>query len=573
MSSGMLLDGERVSGQDVRTQNVTAAMAIANIVKTSLGPVGLDKMLVDEIGGVTITNDGATILAQLDIEHPAAKVLVDLAQLQDQEVGDGTTSVVIIAAELLKRANELVKNNIHPTVVMAGYRLAVREAVKYVKSNLVVPADSLGRSNLINAGKQFILLLSTIACRYCSCQLIIHSLYVTVTHATAKTSMSSKILGAESDFFAELAVTAATRVKVEKDGKTKCPIGNVHILKSHGQSALDSELVDGFALNCSRASQAMPVRVVNVKVALLDFNLQKHKLQMGVQVVVTDTKQVEEIRQREMDITKEKIHRILATGAKVVLTTKGIDDLCLKYFVEAGAIAVRRVKPEDIKRIAKATGGQVVVTMADMEGDEVFDEATLGECAEVSEERVGDGELLYFRGCKNGSACTVVLRGANEYMLDEMDRSLHDALCVIKRMIESNSLVAGGGAVEAALSIYLDGVATSMGSREQLAVAQFAEALLVIPRTLSVNAAQDATELVAQLRAHHHTSQTVPDKEALRFSGLDLTNGVIRDNLLAGVVEPAISKIKSLRFATEAAISILRIDDMIKLNVHKQPQR
>ena len=211
--------------------------------------------------------------------------------------------------------------------------------------------------------------------------------------------------------------------------------------------------------------------------------------------------------------------------------------------------------------------------MADMEGDEAFDATALGECAEVSEERVGDGELLYFRGCKNGSACTVVLRGANEYMLDEMDRSLHDALCIIKRMLESNSLVAGGGAVEAALSIYLDGVATSMGSREQLAVAQFAEALLVIPRTLSVNAAQDATELVAQLRAHHHTSQTVPGKEALRFSGLDLTNGLIRDNLLAGVVEPAISKIKSLRFATEAAISILRIDDMIKLNVHKQPQR
>ena len=399
----------------------------------------------------------------------------------------------------------------------------------------------------------------------------IHSFWY--SQLTAKTSISSKILGSESDYFAELAVTAATRVKVEKDGKTKCPIGNVHILKSHGQSALDSELVDGFALNCSRASQAMPVRVVNAKVAFLDFNLQKHKLQMGVQVVVTDTKQVEEIRQREMDITKEKIQRILSAGAKVILTTKGIDDLCLKYFVEAGAIAVRRVKPEDIKRIAKATGGQVVVTMADMEGDEAFDAAALGECAEVSEERVGDGELLYFRGCKNGTACTVVLRGANEYMLDEMDRSLHDALCVIKRMIESNSLVAGGGAVEAALSIYLDGVATSMGSREQLAVAQFAEALLVIPRTLSVNAAQDATELVAQLRAHHHTSQTVEGKESLRFSGLDLTNGVIRDNLLAGVVEPAISKIKSLRFATEAAISILRIDDMIKLNVHKQPQR
>ena len=259
-SGGMLLDGERTSGQDVRTQNVTAAMAVANIVKTSLGPVGLDKMLVDEIGDVTITNDGATILAQLDIEHPAAKVLVELAQLQDQEVGDGTTSVVIVAAELLKRANELVKTGIHPTVVMAGYRLAAKEAVKYIKSNLVVDAALLGRENLVNA---------------------------------AKTSMSSKIIGSESAFFSNLAVTAALTVKIEKDGKSKCPIGNIHILKSHGKSALDSELVDGFALNCARASPAMPTALHgNVKVALLDFNLQKHKMQMGVQVVLTDTKQV-----------------------------------------------------------------------------------------------------------------------------------------------------------------------------------------------------------------------------------------------------------------------------------------
>uniref|UniRef100_A0A7S3GN34 T-complex protein 1 subunit alpha n=1 Tax=Spumella elongata TaxID=89044 RepID=A0A7S3GN34_9STRA len=533
-SGGMLLDGERTSGQDVRTQNVTAAMAVANIVKTSLGPVGLDKMLVDEIGDVTITNDGATILAQLDIEHPAAKVLVELAQLQDQEVGDGTTSVVIVAAELLKRANELVKTGIHPTVVMAGYRLAAKEAVKYIKSNLVVDAALLGRENLVNA---------------------------------AKTSMSSKIIGSESAFFSNLAVTAALTVKIEKDGKSKCPIGNIHILKSHGKSALDSELVDGFALNCARASPAMPTALHgNVKVALLDFNLQKHKMQMGVQVVLTDTKQVEEIRQREMDITKEKIQKILASGAKVILTTKGIDDLCLKYFVEAGAMAVRRVKKEDLKRIAKATGGQVVVTMADLEGNEAFDASNLGECSTVCEERVGDGELLYFRGCKNGQACTVVLRGANEFMLDEMDRALHDSLCVIKRMIESNSLVAGGGAVEVALSIYLDALATSMSSREQLAVAQFAEALLIIPRTLTINAAHDATELLAKLKAHHHTSQFVAGKENMRFTGLDLSEGVVRDNLAAGVVEPAISKIKSLRFATEAAVSILRIDDMIKLN-------
>jgi T-complex protein 1 subunit alpha len=386
--------------------------------------------------------------------------------------------------------------------------------------------------------------------------------------------MASKIIGADSEFFAHLAVNAALKVKSDnKDGKIKCNIANIHILKSHGLSALDSELVDGYALNCTKAAQQMPSRLENVKIALLDFNLQKHKLQMGVQVVVTDTKQVEEIRQREMDITKEKIQKILESGARVILTTKGIDDLCLKYFVEAGAIAVRRVKKEDIKRIAKATGGQIVTTMADMEGNEAFDASYLGEVALVSEERVGDGELLYFRGCKAGQACTVVLRGANEFMLDEMDRSLHDSLCVIKRMLESNSLVAGGGAVETAVSIYLEKFAATLGTREQMAVAQFAEALLVIPRTLTINAAHDATELVAKLRANHFASQNDETKSILKFTGLDLTNGTIRDNLAAGVVEPAISKIKSLRFATEAAVSILRIDDMIKLNPQRQREQ
>merc|ERR1712070_943347 len=233
----------------------------------------------------------------------------------------------------------------------------------------------------------------------------------------------------------------------------------------------------------------------------------------------------------------------------VILTTKGIDDLCMKYFVEAGA-------------------------MADMEneGNETFEEQWLGSAESVSEERVGDGELLYANGCQGGGASTIVLRGANEYMLDEMDRALHDSLCVVKRMLESNSLVPGGGAVETALSIYLEGVATSMGSREQLAVAEFAQALLVIPRTLSVNAAQDATDLVAKLRAYHHSAQTDPSKSNHKLYGLDLTNGKVRDNLAAGVVEPAISKIKSLRFATEAAITILRIDDMIKLNPPQQQQ-
>lgn len=530
-----MIDGERTTGQDVRTANVTAVMAISNIVKSSLGPVGLDKMLVDSIGDVTITNDGATILKMLEVDHPAAKVLVELADLQDQEVGDGTTSVVIIAAELLRRGNELVKNKIHPTTVMSGFRLAMREAVKYIKAHMVVQVDALGEEVLINS---------------------------------AKTSMASKILGPESDFFAKLAVDAVTSVKtLNSEGKARYPINAVHILKCHGKSALESELVQGFALNNVRASQQMPKSVKGAKIALLDMNLTRHKMQLGVQVVVKDAKEVEGIRQREMDITKERIQKILEAGANVILTTKGIDDLCLKYFVEAGAIAVRRVKREDLTRLARATGGEVVVTLADMEGNETFDPKCLGSCEMVSEERVGDGEMIYLRGCATQRATTVVLRGANDYMLDEMDRALHDSLCVIKRVLESGNVVAGGGAVECGLSIYLETFASTIASRESHAVLEFAEALLVIPKTLSVNAAQDATELVAALRAEHAKAQADPAGAhgRLRFAGLDLVEGVVRDNLEYGVVEPAISKIKSLRFATEAAITILRIDDMIKL--------
>lgn len=539
----IVVDGERERGRDVREQNVTAALAISNIVKSSLGPLGLDKMLVDDIGDVTITNDGATILKQLEVEHPAARVLVELADLQDQEVGDGTTSVVIIAAELLKRANELVKNKIHPTSIIAGYRLAMREAVRYIKDNLAVPVNTLGRINLINA---------------------------------AKTCMSSKIIGPECDFFAELVVDAVTSVKVIEEGAkgksvNRYPVSSINILKAHGKSALETQLVDGFALNCTRASQGMPQTIKDAKIALLDFNLQRHRMQMGVSIVVHDPTEIEKIRNREADITKERIQKILDSGANVVLTSGGIDDLCMKYFVESKCMAVRRVTKEDMKRLAKATGGTVVLTLADMEGEESFDATNLGHAAVVSEERVGDGELIYVRECQSRKATTVVLRGANENMLDEMDRSLHDAFMVVKRMLESNQLVAGGGAVEAALSIYLENFATTLGSREQLAIAEFAEALLVIPKTLAVNAAKDACELIARLRAHHNTSQTDAAQSDLKFSGLNLHDGTIRDNLAAGVVEPAISKIKSLRFATEAAITIIRIDDMIKLNPKQDP--
>merc|ERR1712106_458439 len=505
---------------------------------------GLDKMMVDDIGDVTITNDGATILQLLEVEHPAAKVLVELAALQDEEVGDGTTSVVIIAAELLKNVDELVKQKIHPTSIIAGYRLASKEAVKYIKDHLTYKVDDLGEDCLIQA---------------------------------AKTCMSSKLIGADSEFFSKMVVEAAQDIKVgDGKGGHNYPIKAINVLKSHGKSARESMLIKGYALNCTIAAQQMPRSVKNAKIACLDFSLQKAKMKMGVQVLVTDPEELEKIRDRESDITKERIKKILDSGANVILTTGGIDDLCLKYFVEAGAMAVRRCKKQDLKRIAKATGASFVTSLANVEGEESFEASMLGEAAEVSQERISDDELILIKGPKVRSASSIILRGPNDFYCDEMERSVHDALCVVKRVLESKSVCVGGGCVEAALSIYLENFATSLSSREQLAIADFAKSLLVIPKPLAVNAAKDASDLVAKLRAYHNSSQTkqvTPEHAHLKNCGLDLYGGVVRDNKKAGVLEPAISKIKSLKFATEAAITILRIDDLIKLSPEKGEEK
>lgn len=518
----------------------------------------------------------------------------------------------------------------HPTAVISGFRRAARDACAFVRDELAIPVSSLGDDALA---------------------------------AVARTSMSSKVIGGggrTTEHFAALLVDAVKAVRTERvEGGgasssstvvVKYPVSAVTVLKARGGSLLDSQLIRGVALNLGKAAAGMPSRVgvgggsvgekkdgekarggdggkSVARIACLDVNLQKARMHLGVQVLITDPAQLEAIRAREADIAKERVAAILAAGANVVLTTKGIDDLCLKYFVEAGVMAARRVPKDALRRVAKATGATLVTSLADEEGGEAFDALCLGTADAVVEENVAGDDIIVVRGghggkkrrkeaaealaaasaasnggggdvsaaaaaaaatagddeedddvFAEGGGATLLLRGANDYLLDEAERAAHDAMCVVRRVLESGSVVPGGGAAEAAISVFLERGTPSLAPREQLAVAEAAEAVLAVPRALASNAARDGADLVAKLRAYHFKAQkAAEDKKAgksgeeierdllLGRCGLDLERGLVRDSVAAGVLEPAGGKVSALRFAAEAAITILRIDDLIRV--------
>ncbi|KAJ2849235.1 chaperonin-containing T-complex alpha subunit Cct1, partial [Coemansia brasiliensis] len=406
--SALFIGGTRVSGQEVRSQNVMAAQSIANVIKTSLGPVGLDKMLVDDVGDVTISNDGATILQLLEVEHPAGKILVKLAQQQDTEVGDGTTSVVIIAAELLRRANELIKSHIHPATVIAGYRLACKEANRFIADQMAQKVDRLGKDALVNV---------------------------------AMTTISSKILGTYGTFFAEMAVDALKAVRMQDArGKPRYPVKSVNILKVKGASARESNYFTGYALYRPFTGAAMKRSVANPKIAVVDFDITKTRMKLGVQIVIDDPENLEAIRKREADISAERVRLLLDAGVTAVFSTRGIDDIYVKMFAEAGAVTVTRVPKEDARRIARGCGATVLTTLANLDGEESVDVGALGTAELVEQVRLSDDDVVVLRGANEQPASTVVLRGANDFMLDEMERSFHDSLCAVKRVMESGSV-------------------------------------------------------------------------------------------------------------------------------------
>jgi len=503
---------QRTAGRDAQRSNIMAAKAVAGAVRTTLGPKGMDKMLVDTMGDVVITNDGVTILKEMDIEHPAAKMMVEIAKTQDQEVGDGTTTAVVLAGELLKQAEELLEQEIHPTVIAAGYRAAADKSMEILKG-LAVEVSAKDED-----------LLRKIA----------------VTAMTGKGSQSAR------DELAAMAVQAVQSV-VDEDGTVDTD--NITVEKKVGGGITDSMLVSGVVIDKDRLHPNMPKSVKGAKIALLNAAVEIEKTEVDAKIQITSPDQLQAFLDQEENMLKGMVDRITATGANVLFVQKGIDDLAQHFLAKAGIYTVRRVKKSDMDKLARATGGRVVTSIHEISKDD------LGKAGLVEERKVSDEKMTFIEDCENPKSVSIILRGGTEHVVDELDRAMEDALRVVGVAVQDKLLVAGGGAPEVELALRLRAYASTVGGREQLAIEAFANAMEVIPKTLAENAGLDQIDSLVSLRSQH--------EKGVKTAGLDMDTGKPVDMLKLGVVEPLRVKTQAINSAAEAAIMILRIDDVI----------
>jgi len=506
----------RTFGREAQRVNIMAARAVAEIVRSSLGPRGMDKMLVDSLGDITITNDGATILEEMDVQHPAAKMMVEVAKAQDKEVGDGTTSAVIIAGELLKEAESLLEKNIHPTIIISGFKKAASKAKEHLEK-IAIPVNIDDEDTL---------------------------------KIIAMTSMSGKVVAVAKEHLAEIAVKAVKQIAEERDGRLFADIDQIQIIKKKGGGILDTRLVYGMIIDKEVVHPGMPKRIEKAKIALLDCPLEVEKTEIDAEIRISDPDQMRAFLEEEEKILKGMVDKIKSIGANVVFCQKGIDDVAQHYLAKYGILAVRRVKKSDMEKLARATGGRIVTNIDD------FTESDLGEAELVEERKVADEKMVFVEGCKNPRSVSILIRGGLERFVDEAERALKDALYVVADVLREPKIVAGGGAPELEVAKVLREYAVSVGGREQLAIEAFANAIEVIPRTLAENAGLDPIDILTELRAVHEKPDGV-------WYGVNVFEGKPTDMLKLNVVEPLIVKLNAIRSAVEAAAMILRIDDII----------
>ena len=511
----ILKDGtQRTRGRTAQSNNIAAAKAVADAVRSTLGPKGMDKMLVDSMGDVVITNDGATILKEMDIEHPAAKMIIEVAKTQEQHCFDGTTTAVVLSGELLKRSEDLIEQNVHPTVICEGFRLAAEKAVDLLESHGIATKND-----------------------------------DSVLMEVAKTALTGKSAGAVKSFMADICVRSVNAVGLIEGDQRIVDLSDIKVEKRQGGSIKDSTLIDGIILDKERVHAGMPRSVKGAKIALVNSAIEVKKTEVDAKIQITDPNQLSKFLEEEENYIKGLVEKIKNSGANVLICQKGIDELAQHYMAKEGIFAIRRAKKSDMEALSKATSGKIVTNLDDLTGED------LGNAEKVEEKKIGESEMTFITGCPEAKSVSVLLRGGTEHVVDEIRRAFDDAVGVVSVAWEDGAVLTGGGSVLAALSRDLRTFAETVGGREQLAIEAFASALEIIPRTLAENAGLDPVTTLIELRKAHADGQS--------NAGINVYEGGVVDMRSANVLEPIRVVEQAIQSATETAVMILRIDDVI----------